>query len=73
MAKDDKRARKGHRSAEGRSYDQLDRRTRLVAVWHVLGFTADEIAAHLATTPADVEAMLQRLQQFANGSDGRVS
>lgn len=73
MAKDDRQARMGHRSAQGRSYDQLDRRTRLVAVWHVLGFTVDEIAAHLATTRADVETMLQRLQQFANGSDWRAS
>lgn len=59
------------RRAERRRYDQLDRRTRLVAVWHVLGFTVEEIAGHLATTRADVEATLRRLQEFANGSDWR--
>lgn len=63
----------GERRAEHRSYDQLDRRTRLVALWHVLGFTADEIAGHLATTRADVNAMLERLQEFANGSDWHAS
>jgi DNA-directed RNA polymerase specialized sigma24 family protein len=69
MPKDQPREGEGERRAERRSYDQLDRRTRLVAVWHVLGFNADEIAAHLATTRADVEATLRRLQELANGSD----
>lgn len=74
MPKDHRREEgEGQRRAERRRYDQLDRRTRLVALWHVLGFTVDEIAAHLATTRADAEAILQRLQVFANGSDRRVS
>lgn len=73
MPKDHRREGEGERRAERRSYDQLDRRTRLVALWHVLGFSVDEIAVHLATTRSDVYEMLQRLQEFANGSDWRAS
>jgi DNA-binding MarR family transcriptional regulator len=73
MPHDHRRAREGARGAERRSYDQLDQRIRLVAIWYVAGFTPNEIAAHLSTTPADVDAMLKRLQEYATGGDGRLA
>ncbi|MGV3517703.1 helix-turn-helix domain-containing protein [Luteitalea sp.] len=51
--------------------DPLDERERLVAIWHVAGFTVAQIAAYLACTPSEVDAMLYRLRQFAITRRGR--
>jgi hypothetical protein len=51
--------------ADRHTDDQLDDRHRLVAIWHVAGFTVAQIADYLASTPSEVDAMLYRLRQFA--------
>jgi hypothetical protein len=68
MSDDETRASEDAHGIGHSAYERLDQCTRLVAIWHVAGFTIPEIAAHLGLAPTEVATKLEHIREIVRAS-----